>query len=139
MLIIDQCLPNSLVFPMTFCPWSKRSRAGPSASSSPSLLNKNESRSLRWVHEADMHYVWRVVYRPKKGKMECGRSNRDEPGGVKSANFFDSDFGVRTREWRDPRGIHTRTFKYVVFVFFFSLSLSMTRSHNTALCRILQP
>ena len=105
MLIIDQCLPNSLVFPMTFCPWSKRSRARPSASSSPSLLNKNESRSLRWVHEADMHYVWRVVYRPKKGKMECGRSNRGEPGGVKSASFFDSDFGVRTRARVEQIGV----------------------------------
>jgi hypothetical protein len=49
------CLSNVHVFPITFWPCMSRSRAMPSASSSPWLFNSAASRVFRWCHERDMH------------------------------------------------------------------------------------
>lgn len=54
------------VFPITLCPCRMRSRASPSASSSPRLFSSDARRVFRWNHERDMHQVVELSLRCSK-------------------------------------------------------------------------
>lgn len=62
-----KCIP---VLPITLCPCRMRSRASPSASSSPRLFSSDARRVFRWNHERDMHQVVELSLRRSKLLVE---------------------------------------------------------------------